>query len=265
MVFPVHGESQREPVGEASVVTVGALLGGAGGVALVGQVGEGYPEDQRGQHADRRHPQDQALRADHQSGRKVAGGDGEVVPPEVARVARGQPAPPPQPEEPLVGHGDRPERQVPETAGLQEEIRVAAGLVRVPVVEQVRAPEVGEGHQAGQERDPPPEGVAAPGGADQPVDRFVGHDGPQEGQPGAQEDVGGPAVPGGRDDEQAAEPGGDQAQDHCPAQEPHPPDRNPADRLRAPLRFRRRLRPAIRRVHRHLRQPCGPALPPKAM
>ena len=235
----MHRQAEREPVGEAAVVTVRALLGGPRRVALVGEVGEGDPQEERSQDADRRHAEDQPHRPGGQQHREVAGGDEQVVPDEVAGVAGGQPPLAAQPEEPLVRHGDRPERQAPEAARPEEQVGILPRLVGVGVVQEVGAAEVGERHHAGEQGQPPPEGVAAPGGADEPVDRLVGHDRAEEREPGAEQDIGGPSVPGGRDEEEPAETQAEQDGDHGAARQARAADGEPPDAVGLRLAARR--------------------------
>ncbi len=120
---------------------------------------------------------------------------------------RGVNAPPvPQPEEPVVRHRDRPERQFPFAVRtrLDEVIGILAPQVRVSVVQKVRLPEVCERYHAGNQSETPPPEIGGMGPSKQPVRALVGHHRANECQVGTKEHIGyvGPAI--GRCENKAA-------------------------------------------------------------
>jgi hypothetical protein len=201
----VQRQPRGEPVHEAPVVVVRAGLGRAQRPPLVRLDGEGIPEQQRHQQQRRHHAPEVPRRPHPDRERQVHRRHHGVLHQELPQMPPVDPAVALEPPQPLVGHGQRAQGDLPEPAGPHEVVGVAVGIVGERVVQRVGLAEVRVGHHHRQQRQPSPPEVASPPAPEVPVAALVGHHRPQKHQIGAQHDVQPPEQRVARDPQERAQ------------------------------------------------------------
>ena len=120
----MQGQAQREPEHEMPVVVVRTRTCGARRKSLVRLVCKWIPEKERHQNQCRKHSPEEPSGADNSQKYSVNESDAGVVQKQVHDVGSIDRTPLEQPEEPVVRHSDRPQRQLPVAPGFDETIGI---------------------------------------------------------------------------------------------------------------------------------------------